>query len=335
MPSIKTWKSSKKYWIAKLKINWPTSLVVKAEGLTQNDAIRNAHVMAIIKLKAFNIIGPNNQTIQRLDKIPSFINTYKAEFKRNLDFEIYTDASPHGYGAYLVNLRCKKEPILYIYDKYPENLKHMMSKYMYCGLKLNDEHFDAKLEKMENKIRFHNYGNRSTCNKLFNYHIYNDFIGFYSEIVEKYSCIASIYAWRKKLRNSKVLIYNDNIKTAQLNKSKLNSSLHDLECVRDKNGILDINKLLDLNMNIIVRRLYEKYSIEILFEPIDGTENYIADLLTRFLDYTFIDEIRNRLKRDTIRTQSPYLNEFLVQHSYLNDDKKLIEFFKSIDYLVK
>ena len=206
---------------------------------------------------------------------------------------------------------------------------------MYCGLKLNDENCDAKLEKMENKIRFHNYGNRSTCNKLFNYHIYNDFIGFYSEIVEKYSCIASIYAWRKKLRNSKVLIYNDNIKTVQLNKSKLNSSLHNLVCVRDKNGILDINKLLDLNMNIIVRRLYEKYSIEILFEPIDGTENYIADLLTRFLDYTFIDEIRNRLKRDTIRTQSPYLNEFLVQHSYLNDDKKLIEFFKSIDYLVK
>ena len=201
MPSIKTWKSSKKYWIAKLKINWPKSLVVKAEGLTQNDAIRNAHVMAIIKLKALNIIGANNQTIQKLDKMPSFINTYKTEFKRNLDFEIYTDASPHGYGAYLVNVRCRN-------DKYPENLKHMMSKYMYCGLKLNDEHFDAKLEKMENKIRLHNYGNSNKCNKLFNYHIYNDFIGFYSEIVEKYSCIASIYAWRKQLRNSRVLIYN-------------------------------------------------------------------------------------------------------------------------------
>lgn len=167
-----------------------------------------------------------------------------------------------------------------------------------------------------------------------NLEIYRNFTGFNSSLTEMYACAASLYTWKKFIKNSTVLVHTDNLIVCKLLNEQPNVDFKTptLDKMNQRESLIDWIKL-------VLFELSHHYSIAFVCKFIESEENELADSLSRFLEHRFEQQLVDRFKRVSAGERSRCLFVPLadaqrsLQHAIHPNTLQTLNYIRALDSL--
>lgn len=161
------------------------------------------------------------------------VKIYKEELIKQHDFEIYTDASPYGLGAFLINMNEPRAPVEYICARYPDNYMHCLDRLFKNDVSEDYRRILISSSSSLTETRDCSGDGDGGFERIRepNMEIYRYFPGYDSNLVELYACVTSLYTWIRQIKKSRVVIYTDSATTFNLFNNPMSKNLNNFKIV--------------------------------------------------------------------------------------------------------
>lgn len=126
-------------WCCKIKLDWPRDIKVKSYGMSEETSIRNAQLLAVHHLKINGFVDSSNRFLFPSKRIfKTVLHSYRERLIKQPDFKLYSDASPFGFGAFLLKSNDTNAPVQYLCSRFPHDFMEQLAQIYRNGRKWQD-----------------------------------------------------------------------------------------------------------------------------------------------------------------------------------------------------